>query len=386
MVPLVAADVWYRTLLSWLQADGASVRYSIASVSLSIGRYVAALGLFYLAGMRSYQALLYGWLLAEGLVILWLAGSLGFRSAAGRLARTPSAEWKRLFGELRRYAIYGVPMLGFMLASEARPLLDRALILVLDSSFGVGVFATNYALGSSTVGLLAMPMLLSAHPILMAMANTTPFDAGEFERTNAVYMRLFLFVMVPLLLVVVPNAHLIARVALGRAYVEGYTLIALALLGSVVGSLALYVGKGLEVHRRTGLLLAANLGSLVVTVAFNLVAIPHWGYVGAGYGYCAGSLVYLGLVYVSARSVMQVQVPWGFAAVIAAIVATSAVVGTVCASRLGLVGGGLGTLVGAALTWPVGTSVLRRYPGARLQLKYFGQTARTLWGGLVPRA
>src|SRR5206468_10315662 len=64
----------------------------------------------------------------------------------------------------------------------------------------------------------------------------------------------------------------------------------------------------------------ANLGSLVATVAFNLVAIPHWGYVGAGYGYCAGSLVYLGLVYVSARSVMQVQVPWGFAAVIGAIV------------------------------------------------------------------
>src|SRR5206468_1947545 len=156
--------------------------------------------------------------------------------------------------------------------------------------FGVGVFASNYALGSSTVGLLAMPMLLSAHPILMAMANTTPFDSGEFERTNTVYMRLFLFVMVPLLLVVVPNAHLIARVALGRAYVGGYALIALALVGSV----------------------------------------------GAG--------------------------------------------------RLGLLGGGLGTLVGVGLTWPVGTAMLRRYPGARLQLNHFGKTVRTLLGGLKPRA
>ncbi len=386
MVPLIAADVWYRTLLSSLQADGASTRYSIASVSLTVGRYVAALGLFSLAGMRSYLALLYGWLLAEGLVILWLAGSLGFRSAARRLARTPRAEWKRQFGELRRYAIYGVPMLGFMLASEARPLLDRALIAVLDSPFGVGVFASNYALGSSTVGLLAMPMLLSAHPILMAMANTTPFDAGEFERTNAVYMRLFLFVMVPLLLVVVPNAHLIARLALGPAYVDGYALIALALVGSVVGSLALYVGKGLEVHRRTGLLLGANLGSLAVTVAFNVLAIRRWGYVGAGYGYCAGSLMYLGLVYAAARSVMRVQVPWGFAAVIAAIVATSAIVGAACAGRLGLLGGGLGTLVGAALTWPLGISMLRRHPSARMQLKHVGQTLRTVLRGLMPRA
>src|SRR2546426_840758 len=79
-VPLIAADVWYRTLLSSLQADGASVRYSIASVSLSVGRYLAALCLFYLGGIRSYLALLYGWLAAEGLVILWLAGSLGFPS------------------------------------------------------------------------------------------------------------------------------------------------------------------------------------------------------------------------------------------------------------------------------------------------------------------
>ncbi len=287
MVPLIAADVWYRTLLSSLQADGASTRYSIASVSLTVGRYVAALGLFSLAGMRSYLALLYGWLLAEGLVILWLAGSLGFRSAARRLARTPRAEWKRQFGELRRYAIYGVPM---------------------------------------------------------------------------------------------------ARLALGLAYVDGYALIALALVGSVVGSLALYVGKGLEVHRRTGLLLGANLGSLAVTVAFNVLAIRRWGYVGAGYGYCAGSLMYLGLVYAAARSVMRVQVPWGFAAVIAAIVATSAIVGAACAGRLGLLGGGLGTLVGAALTWPLGISMLRRHPSARMQLKHVGQTLRTVLRGLMPRA
>ncbi|PYO44878.1 MAG: hypothetical protein DMD33_01350 [Gemmatimonadetes bacterium] len=385
MVPLIAADVWYRTLLSSLQADGESVRYSIASLSLSVGRYAVAFGLFSLAGMRTYLALLYGWLLAESLVILWLAGSLGFRAAARHLAQVPRVVWKGYFEQLRRYAVYGVPMLGFMLASEARPLLDRALIAVLDSAFGVGVYASNYALGSSTVGLLAMPMLLSAHPILMAMANATPFDQGEFDRTNAVYMRLFLFVMLPLLLVVVPNTHFIARLALGRAYVEGHALIALALVGSALGNLALYVGKALEAHRRTGLLLGANMGSLAITAAFNVVAIRHWGYLAAGYGYCAGSLAYLALVYAAARSVALVHVPWGFAGVIAGIVATGAVVGAVGAPQLGLAAGGLGTLVGAALTLPVGISMLRRYPEARRHLNNVGQAARTLLGGLVPR-
>src|SRR5204863_9633404 len=138
------------------QADGASVPYSIASVSLSVGRYVAALCLFYLGGIQSYLALLYGWLVAEGLVIIWLARSLGFSAAAVRLARMARSEWRTYVRELGRFAGYGVPMLGFMLASEGRPLLDRTLITVLDSPFGVGVFASNYALGSSTVGLLAM--------------------------------------------------------------------------------------------------------------------------------------------------------------------------------------------------------------------------------------
>ncbi len=220
----------------------------------------------------------------------------------------------------------------------------------------------------------------------MAMANVTPFDAGEFERTNGIYMRLFLFVMVPILLVVVPNAHLIARMALGRAYVEGHTLIALALVGSVIGNLALYVGKGLEAHRRTGLLLGANLGSLLVTVGFNVAAVRRWGYVGAGYGYCVGSFMYLGLVYAAARSVTAVHVPWGFATIIAGIVVTSTGVGALCAGRLGVLGGGLGTLVGAALMWPVGTSMLRRYPGARFELNQVGQTLRALLVGRMPRA
>src|SRR5207248_2006830 len=113
---------------------------------------------------------------------------------------------------------------------------------------------------------------------------------------------------------------------LGRAYVEGYRVIALALIGSVVGNLALYVGKGLEVHRRTGLLLAANLASLVATVAFNVAAIPRWGYVAAGYGYCAGSLIYLLLVYAAARAVSVVRVPWSLAGVLAGIVATTAII------------------------------------------------------------
>ena len=383
IVPLIAADVWYRTLLSSLQADGASVRYSIASVSLSVGRYVAALCLFYLARIQSYSALLYGWLAAEGLVILWLAGSLGLPSAAVRLARMARSEWRRYFGEMGRFAVYGVPMLGFMLASEGRPLLDRTLITVLDSPFGVGVFASNYALGSSTVGLLAMPMLLSAHPILMAMANATRFDALEFDRTNAIYMRLFLFVVLPLLLVVVPNAHFIAHLALGRAYVEGYRVIALALIGSVVGNLALYVGKGLEVHRRTGLLLAANLGSLVATAAFNVIAIPRWGYVAAGYGYCAGSLVYLGLVYVAARAVAVVNVPWGLAAVLAGIVAASATVAGTFDSRFGAFAGAIATSVGVALSWPVVASILRRYPEARVQLIDLAHRVRQLLGRVV---
>jgi O-antigen/teichoic acid export membrane protein len=376
VVPLIGADVWYRTLLSSLQADGASVRYSIASVSLSVGRYVAALCLFYLGGIQSYVALLYGWLAAEGLVILWLAGSLGFGAAASRLARMARSEWRTYIRELGRFAGYGVPMLGFMLASEGRPLLDRTLITVLDSPFGVGVFASNYALGSSTVGLLAMPMLLSAHPILMAMANATAFDPLEFERTNAMYMRLFLLVVLPLLLIVVPNAHFIAHLALGRAYVEGYRVIALALVGSVVGNLALYVGKGLEVHRRTGLLLAANLASLVATVAFNVMAIPRWGYVAAGYGYCAGSLIYLGLVYAAARAVSVVRVPWSLAAVLAGIVATSAIIAAAFDSSLGVFAGVIATCIGVALAWPVVASMLRRYPEARVQLIDIGHRVR----------
>src|SRR5439155_1765101 len=108
----------------------------------------AAFYLFFLVLSLATTAL--GWLAYAGL----RAAALGFPSAAVRLAGTARREWRGYFAELRRFAGYGLPMLAFMLASEGRPLLDRTLITLFDSAFGVGVFASNYALGSSTVGLL----------------------------------------------------------------------------------------------------------------------------------------------------------------------------------------------------------------------------------------
>jgi len=350
---LVVADVWYRTLLAALQARAAAGAYAIASVVMALGRYSTA-GLLFLLGLRSHLSLLIGLLVTGIGVVLAVLLRLGSAVGLARLARAVGGWSPPLSVDFGRYASYGMPMLGFMLASEARPLLDRVIITAHAGEGSVGIYASNYAIGVSSVGLLALPMLLAAHPILMGMANAANPDAEGFHRANAAFMRIFLVVMTPIALIAVPNAATVARLAVGPEYVAGHPVIALGFVGSVVNGLALYVGKTLEWHRRTRTLLLLNVASLVVTTGFNVVAVGRVGYVGAGYGYCVGAVVYLALVWVAARRDRGVTVPWRLAASGVAAVLVATLIAALAPSRLGEVAGGVaGTGAGSLIALPV---------------------------------
>ena len=323
VLPLIVVEVCYRTQLAILQAGAKARAYSMTAITLSVFRYVAALILFFGLGIRTYEALLLGWLLTQATIVITLSWRIGHARALRRLISQSPAWWSDQRARAGRYGKYGLPMLGYMMVSEGRPLLDRSLIALLIGNAAVGIFASNYSIGTNVVGLFAMPMLLTAHPVLMALANQADFRERAFTETNLFLMRIFLIASAGLMIAIAPNSHRIAAIAMGSRYVEGHAVMTLALLGSIIGNFSIYVGKGLELHQKTLYMLVCNVGAIVLATLFNLYAIRRWGYLGAAYGYVVGSSLYLVCVHAVARRYIRQALPVRLALILSGAVAVA---------------------------------------------------------------
>ena len=350
VLPLIVIEVCYRTQLAILQAEARAREYSIAAISLSILRYATALVFFYVAGLRNYRALLLGWLFTQGAIVVTLSWRIGHIAAIGRVLGRSSEWWAVQRARAARYTKYGLPMLGYMMASEGRPLLDRTLIALVIGESAVGIFASNYSVGTNVVGLFAMPMLLTAHPVLMAIANREEFREEVFTATNLFLMRIFLIATAMLMIAIAPNSHRIAVVAMGARYVEGYQVITLALLGSILGNFSIYVGKGLELHQKTMYMLASNVVSIGLATVFNIFAIQRWGYLGAAYGYVLASTLYLVLVRTVSRRYIRQPLPYRLGLILSVAVAAAWWIGESSWLDESLLAGIAASLAIAALT------------------------------------
>ena len=327
VLPLIVSEVCYRTQLAILQAEARAREYSIAAISLSVLRYTTALLCFYLADIRTYEALLLGWLTTQSAIVITLSWRIGHAAALRRLFGRSPDWWAFQRARAVQYSKYGLPMLGYMMASEGRPLLDRALIALIVGESAVGIFASNYSVGTNVVGLFAMPMLLTAHPVLMALANKKDFSEQTFTATNLFLMRIFLIATGMLMIAIAPNSHRIAALAMGARYVEGFSVITFALLGSILGNFSIYIGKGLELHQKTLYMLVSNVISIALAALFNVFAIRRWGYLGAAYGYVFASSVYLVSVRLLSKRYVRQPLPYRLGFVLCLAVTTAWLIG-----------------------------------------------------------
>jgi O-antigen/teichoic acid export membrane protein len=268
-------------------------------------------------------------------------------------AREILRDWQESLPELRRLAAYGFPVVGWAVAANVLDASDRWIIQFVRGSAEVGVYGANYSLVINTVGLIALPMGLAAHPFLMRA-----WSAGD-RATAATWLgRIVEWYLIAGSLAVAIVGYFsrdIATLLLGPDFRPGYRIIPVVLAGMVVWQLGMYSHKPLEFTERTRLMLALCVGAAVVNVGLNLVIVPHYGYMGAAYT----TLFTFALYTAAATRIGWVVLPWrprwrrvllAFALTATGLALTT-VVRTLVASSFGYAAGlGAGLLVAAATT------------------------------------
>lgn len=299
---LLVSEMVFLNLNTLFQAGLKSRQYAAYKIAAAVFRLGFALGFVFFI-KRDIMGLIAGAALGQLLLVLPMARGLKVLHAGA----TPRLVFDA--GFLRTFAAYGIPMVGWMFGGQILNLSDRFIIGAFRGSAEVGVYSANYNLVNVGFGLVTMPFLMAAHPLVM-----TAWESGRKDEIPGVvraFSRFYVLAVAPVVAVVSTFSAEITRLLLGIEFREGHTIIPFVLGGAAAWGLAQMGHKGLELKEKTAVMCALVLVTAVANVALNLVFVPRYGYFAAAVTTLVSFLLYPLLVYATVRSHVRWSIPWG---------------------------------------------------------------------------
>lgn len=343
-VAMVLARIGFLVLKSVFQAKLQSKAYSRAEVLFSLSRLgLALVFVFYVA--RSPVSLIAGPALAYALLFVamipWqrIPSAIRRRPGEFRLALAPT------------FLRYGVPMIGWAMGWKVLETADRYIIEYFHGPGEVGLYSANYSVASMAIWIVASPVLLAAHPLIM-----NSWERGGRSRIQELitnFSRYYLLGAVPVAVFAGVFARDVSGFLLGEEFHEGYIMIPVVVTGLLTWNFGFYGHKALKVHDRTGVMFALVSACALTNIAVNFVLVPPFGYMGAAVAVLLSSTLYPVLVYIVTSRFLPWRIPWRAAGriVLSAGVAGVAawLLGSVLAATHELVRIGAGALVGGVI-------------------------------------
>jgi len=340
----VAAGVVYGTLNSLLQAGLQARRYTLwEAVRSVLGLGLAITYLFLVE--RSVAGAFAGLLLSTVVVGSAIGRDLGLRQRIVRSGRKGSSMGR---SSALRLASYGLPLVGWAAGREILNMGDRFVIQWFWGSEAVGIYSSNYFLADGGAGLLFIPLLAAAGPLVMhAWAKEGPAPTQALVTAST---RTLLLVFMPCLAALAVLAPHLARLFLAPAYREGALVMPLVLAGDGLWALGQLGHRGFLLARRTVAMLGGVCLCALVNVGLNIITVPHWGYMAAAATTVLSYGVYPVFVYLGTRTLLRWRFPWR--SLLAAALA-SAFAGGLLWVGWGMLGGHWAARVGTTLVSPL---------------------------------
>lgn len=301
---IIIAQCIYNIGLTNLQTDMQVKKYRNFQLLNSILKFIGCLVLLYFVSI-SVQSLLIGILVS--LIILLIPLYKSIKLIKLSKSGSNSESFSLLF---KKFLLYGVPMMGWFLGSSFLNMGNRYVLEAYHSSDIVGIFSANFNLVSTGIGLVCTPLLTAAHPIIMNSIIDREKDKEKAEIMISKFSKIYLYVAIPIIVIVAVFSKEISLLLLGEEYQRGAAMIPVMLLGLLAWNFSLYGHKGLELFEKSKLMLLFLLISAVVNMLFNFVLIPEWDLYGATIASLTGYLTYPILVYFSSKNYVKWNIPW----------------------------------------------------------------------------
>lgn len=246
------------------RASGASLRYALGAVCLTIGSSISGVAVFQLT-----HSII--WILVAS-TLVFAATSILCGSRIG-VSRTGWSFSQQHFSAMLRY---GLPLIPVFVATTAMSRLDRPILALYEKPAVVGVYAAAAALISNVIAAACLLVVTPSYPWLLREKERRPND--EYQRIHARIGVLMLGGVLAMSTALYCARTFVLPLMLGRQIGSAAQVYVLPLLGiAIVGALKThFFDQAYHLFSRTRALMAINLGTLCIAVA-ALYLGTRWG-------------------------------------------------------------------------------------------------------------
>ncbi|MEM8948815.1 MAG: flippase [Pseudomonadota bacterium] len=223
---------------------------------------------------------------------------------------------------LRQLLAFGVPLIGFELLSHIFSYIDRVQINYFLGTYEVGLYsaANNLCLYLQTVFVVSLATAIT--PMYMDRWETEGRESTETFLAQV--LRYYLLISIPTAVGVSLIGKDLIDFLAGDKYVEAHSVIPYVIVGMLIDGITAVMAAGLQIEKRTGLMMAIMGCAAVLNVALNAVLIPRFGIEGAAmtslvsYAFFTGVCWYFGRKSLTIRIELKPVIYYGIAAAIMA--------------------------------------------------------------------
>jgi len=314
VVAMILVWVVFIVYSAAFQANLQSARFSFYQVAQAAGRLFFGLA-YVLLVRRDVVGLVIGIALSYIVLLPLMMRDLGVPSAIRRARGAIDR------GFIKQVSFYGVPIVGWMVASQILNLSDRFIINYFKGPDQVGIYSANYNMAMMFAAFVTAPILLAAEPLVI-----NAWEGRDRDRVQAIittFTRYFLLAALPVAVCVSAFARAIASIVFGEEFREGYVVIPLVLAALTLWHIGRYGQKIIKLVEKTHVMLLMVGICASVNVALNFVLVPRYGYFGAAVSTLVSYALYPVMMYFITKRYLSWVIPWKSAAKIVFASATA---------------------------------------------------------------
>lgn len=201
---------------------------------------------------------------------------------------------------------YGFPLMFTSILTWILSVSDRYIIGFLRSSEEVGFYSISYSIGSQSLNLIVMMLMLAAFPIIIKAWNN--HDKKYISVLLSRLVKYYYVLTVPIVMALFVLSPMLIEILSSEEYHQGYLVMPWIGLGIFFMGLSQYIHKIWELNEDTRFIMVLNFVSAIINLILNFIFVPKFGFIAAGFSTFISYLFYCIIAYFMSKKYIKIDI------------------------------------------------------------------------------
>lgn len=284
-------------LISLLRSARSTVFLSLTQITYSICKLLISVLLVKKLGF-GVDGILFGGILSD---VVFIAASM-IKIRAIQMIRFHDFS----FPLLKRFLIYGLPIVGVASMDWVLAFSDRLIISHYRGLAEVGIYSVGYNAASQIIGIISGLLMFAVFPVVVQTWHNQGKEA--VSRLLSVCIRYYVIIMVPVVAFGSVFAKDILSILANKQYADSASVVPWVILGCFFMGLGMYANKPWELTERTWVIFLIMAVSAIFNVVLNIIFVPIYGYIAAAIDTAVAYVSYTLISGVLGRKILAVRI------------------------------------------------------------------------------